>query len=74
MKIENAYHQKDIQKLQTLLIDTLPFFYKPSKTYLLDNYTRFTTMEEVLREYVAEVNVGRRGKKYHLFTLEPTCN
>ncbi|HEY5407530.1 MAG TPA: hypothetical protein VIJ92_10585 [Ginsengibacter sp.] len=69
MKVENAYHQKEIQLLQPLLIDTLPFYYKPSKTYLLDDYTRFTTMEEVLREYVAEVNVSRRGKKYHLFTL-----
>jgi hypothetical protein len=70
MKIETAYHQKDLQKLQPLLIDTLPFYYKPSKIYLLDNYTRFTTMEEVLREYVSEVNVSRRGKKYHLFALD----
>lgn len=69
MKIENAYHQTDIQKLQPPLADTLPFYYKPSKTYLLDNYTRFTTMEEVLREYVAEVNVNRRGKNYRLLTL-----
>ncbi len=69
MKIQNAYHQNEMQKMQPLLIDTLPFYYKPSKTYLLDNYTRFTTMEEVLREYVAEVNVSRRGKTYHLFTL-----
>lgn len=67
--IENNYHQKELQNLQSLSIDTLPFYYKPSKTYLLDNYTRFTTMEEVMREYVAEVNVIRRGKKYHFSTL-----
>ena len=69
MKIETAYHQNDMQKLQPLSIDTLPFYYKSSATYLLDNYTRFTTMEEVLREYVPEVNVSRRGKNYHLFTF-----
>ena len=69
MKIETAYHQNDMQKLQPLSIDTLPFYYKPTATYLLDNYTRFTTMEEVLREYVPEVNVSRRGKNYHLFTF-----
>ena len=69
MRIENGYHQKDIEQLQYSSIDTLPFYYKPSKTYLLDDYTRFTTMEEVMREYVAEVNVSRRGKEYHLFTL-----
>lgn len=68
-EIANAYHEKDLQKLQTLLIDTLPFYTKPYKTYLLDNYTRFTTMEEVLREYVAEINVRRKGKKYRLMTF-----
>ena len=46
-----------------LSIDTLAFYYEPYKTYLLDNYTRFTTMEEVLREYVVEVNVGKEGKR-----------
>jgi hypothetical protein len=57
-----------------LNIDTLPFYYKPAKSYLLDNYTRFTTMEEVLREYVAEVNVAIRKKKYHLTTINAEGN
>ena len=41
----------------------------PYKTYLLDNYTRFTTMEEVMREYVLEVNVSKKGKTYHFNTF-----
>lgn len=69
MKISNAYHATDLGKFQPLLIDMLPFYYKPYKTYLLDNYTRFITMEEVLREYVAEVNVVKKQKKYHLNTF-----
>jgi hypothetical protein len=69
MEIANAYHATDLQKTQPLLIDTLPFYYKPYKTYLLDNYTRFTTMEEVMREYVTEVNVVRKQKKYHFNTF-----
>ncbi|MGN6530258.1 MAG: hypothetical protein ACTHK0_00715 [Ginsengibacter sp.] len=69
MEISNAYHQNDLQKMQPLLIDTLPFYYKPFKTYLLDNYTRFITMEEVMREYVAEVNVVRKQGKYHFNTF-----
>jgi len=69
MQISNTYHGNDLQKLAPLNVDTLPFFYKPTKTYLLDNYTRFTTMEEVLREYVAEVNVVIRKKQYHLNTV-----
>ena len=69
MEIENAYHENDLQKMYPLLIDTLPFYQKPYKTYLLDNYTRFTTMEEVMREYVSEVNVVRRNKHYHFNTF-----
>lgn len=69
MEIENAYHENELQKMQEPQIDSLPFYYKPFKTYLLDNYTRFTTMEEVMREYVQEVNVARKGKHYHFKTF-----
>lgn len=69
MQIQNAYHLNDLQKTYPLLIDTLPFYQKPYKTYLLDNYTRFTTMEEVMREYVSEVNVVKRNKHYHFTTF-----
>ena len=69
MEVANAYHGNDLQKLGAMNIDTMPFYYKPYKTYLLDNYTRFTTMEEVLREYVLEVNVLKRDKEFHLNTF-----
>ncbi|MGN6802582.1 MAG: hypothetical protein ACTHJN_11815 [Ginsengibacter sp.] len=69
MQVSNAYHGEELQKEAPLRIDTMPFYYKPYKTYLLDNYTRFTTMEEVLREYVLEVNVLKREKQFHLETF-----
>jgi hypothetical protein len=69
MEITNAYHENDLQKLMPLNIDTLPFYQHPYKTYLLDNYTRFTTMEEVMREYVLEVNVIKKEKHYHFSTF-----
>ena len=68
-EIENGYHEKDLQKLQAPLIDTLPFYTKATKTYLLDNYTRFTTMEEVMREYVDEIDVRRRGEDFRFMSL-----
>lgn len=41
----------------------LPAF-KPDKTYLLDEYTRFSTMEEVIIEFVAQVRFRRiEGKR-----------
>ena len=61
MQVQNIYSG---DKLKTFykesFTDTLPFFGSPDITYQLDNYRRFTTMEEVLREYVREVNVGNR--------------
>ena len=45
--------------------DTTAFFGVPSKTYYLDNYTRFRGMEEVMREYVKEVHVRSRQSAFH---------
>ena len=39
------------------LNDTLAFYGRADKTYLLDDYTRFPTMEEILIEYVPEVKL-----------------
>ena len=56
------YMNDSIQKFSVpALKDSLPFFGKAQTIYLLDDYTRFTTMEEVLREYVREINVGVKG-------------
>ena len=69
MQVQNGYYQKELQTLQVPLIDTLPFYHTPDKTYLLDNYTRFTTMEEVMREYVDEIDVRKRGDNFRLMSL-----
>jgi hypothetical protein len=46
--------------------DTLPFFGKADKEYILDDYVRFPTMEEVLREYVLEVKVRKSRDRFRL--------
>lgn len=48
-----------------LLRDSLPFYGKPSERYLLDDYTRFKVMEEVMREYVPGVLVRARKDGFH---------
>ena len=50
--------------------DSIAFYGKPDEKYLLDDYTRFTTMEEVLREYVSGVLVGRAKGKFHLNVID----
>jgi hypothetical protein len=66
MQAQNIYSADSIRRfIAPELPDTLPFFGRAEFTYLLDDYKRFTTMEEVLREYVMPVNVLlRNGKLY----------
>ena len=47
-------------------MDTLPFFGKPTKSYFLDEYTRFTSMEELTREYVKEVKIKNKDNNFSL--------
>ncbi len=50
--------------------DTLPFYGKAEYSYRMDDYKRFTTMEEVMREFVAPISVAIRGGKYYLSILD----
>ncbi|MDQ2720186.1 MAG: hypothetical protein M3Z26_10585 [Bacteroidota bacterium] len=69
MEVQNAYHENQLQEISKALVDSVPFYFQSYKTYLLGDYTRFTTMEEVMREYVAEVNVRRNGKNFRFMTV-----
>jgi len=53
-------------------MDTVPFYGKPDEKYLLDDFTRFPTMEEVMREYVPGVMVRIRKEKFHFLTVDLT--
>jgi hypothetical protein len=66
MQVLNTYEAGKLSQFAIPAIDTVPFYGKPFKKYSLDDYTRFTTMEEVLREYVPEVAVRRYGGQLHL--------
>src|SRR5690606_18744713 len=62
MQVNNAYHSKHLNSEKSPAWDSLYFYLRPDKVYQLDNYVRFTTMEEVLREYVPEITVSLRRK------------
>jgi len=51
---------------QSILPDTLAFFGKPNNSYFLDAYTRFTSMEELTKEYVQEVKVKHKGNDFSI--------
>ncbi len=66
MQVQDIYTSEKNNIYRSLSIDTIPFYGKPEKKYALDNYVRFPTMEEVLREYVTEINVYRRNKNFSI--------
>ena len=69
MQVQNTYTGEKLSRFNVPEVDTIPFYGKPFTRYMLDDYVRFTTMEEVLREYVPDVAVRRYGGQYHLHVL-----
>lgn len=69
VQVQNVYGGNKINRFIIPSLDTTAFYYAPDQRYYLDDYTRFTTMEEVLREYVALVSVRRKDRSYHLPVL-----
>ncbi len=70
MQVQNAYSSEQLSHFASPNIDTLPFFGKHGTKYMLDDYVRFVTMEEVLREYVFEVGIRRVSGQPHLLVSD----
>ncbi len=69
-QVQTTYSNDSLQKFYFPYTDTSHFYGIPDRAYYLDDYTRFTTMEEVLREYVLEVAPRIQSKKFHLYVLK----
>ena len=50
--------------------DSTTFYGRPDEQYFLDDYTRFPTLEDVLREYVPGVLVRKRRDGYHFMVVD----
>lgn len=70
VQAENLYRLDERSQFSVIDRDTTPFYGKADVTYRLDDYTRFPTMEEVLREYVTEVRVYRHQQQFNLSVLD----
>lgn len=66
MQVQNIYSGNKTKQFYEPYVDSTGFYGKPDKVYRLDDYTRFTTMEEVLREYIREVNVFHPRKTFQV--------
>lgn len=74
MQVQNAFGHEQQTASVARQTKSPVFFGKPDVTYRLDEYTRFPSMEEVLREYVPEVAVRRTKNEYDLFITNPIDN
>ncbi|MFD1255231.1 hypothetical protein ACFQ3S_00355 [Mucilaginibacter terrae] len=64
MQVLNIYNAPKLRQYYNPGVDSAAFFGKPNKTYLLDAYVRFTTVEEVFREYTSWLFVAKRRGKF----------
>ncbi|NCD69157.1 hypothetical protein [Mucilaginibacter agri] len=72
MQVQNLYAAGKLKQFYDPQVDSAAFYFKPYKSYKLDDFTRFTTMEEVLREYVTEVNIIKPKNHYHIKVIGET--
>src|SRR5207237_3521847 len=70
VQVQNNFSGEKLKQFDEPLVDSNAFFGKPDVQYLLDNYTRFSTMEEVLREYVFEVLVSRQKENFRFIVSD----
>jgi hypothetical protein len=50
--------------------DSASFYIEADSKYLLDDYTRFVVMEEVMREYISGVNVRKNRDGFHFMVID----
>ncbi len=71
MQVQNIYTPDKLKQYINPMVDSTAYFGDFHKRYLLDDYTRFITMEEVWREYIVEVLVYTSKNRMHFHVLSP---
>ncbi len=66
IEIQNHFKADNQNNFLSPKIDSNAFYYKPDYTYYLDLYARFTTMEEVIREYVTPLKLIKNEGRFQL--------
>jgi len=69
-QVQNAFADRARSRYLAPVVDSLAFYGKADETYLLDKYTRFKVLEEVMREYVPGVLVRIRKDGFHFLVVD----
>jgi hypothetical protein len=64
-QVENTYGVDRKRQFVNFNRDTTSFYGRPDKQYNLDDFTRFQTMEEVMREFIEDVRIRKEGDRYN---------
>jgi hypothetical protein len=70
VQVQQVFNEQRLNAFANPIVDTALFYGKADRMYLLDDYTRFPTMEEVLTEYVMEISIRKRKDKFDLTMLK----
>ncbi|MDP9041046.1 MAG: hypothetical protein M3N30_03630, partial [Bacteroidota bacterium] len=64
-QVQNVYLLNNLIKFKAPhYTDSTAFYGEPTRKFFLDDYTRFNTMEEVVREYVTGLSVHKRQDRF----------
>jgi hypothetical protein len=66
VQVQNIFTGNKLKRFVQSIDDSVSMFEKPDAAYMMDDYTRFTTIEEVLREYVNLMDVQKSRGKFSL--------
>ncbi|HEX8348726.1 MAG TPA: hypothetical protein VF598_02075 [Hymenobacter sp.] len=69
-QVQRTFADKTRNRYLMPPVDSLAFYGKADETYLLDKYTRFKVLEEVMREYVPGVLVRIRKDGFHFLVVD----
>jgi len=70
MQVQDVFFEDKLNSFKSSKRDSTAFYGKADETYLLDDYTRFPVMEEVMREYVKGVWVRKRKDGFHFLVMD----
>lgn len=70
MQVQDVYSKNENNKIIKPAMDSVSFYGEADETYLLDDYTRFPVMEEVMREYVPGVLVRKHKDGFHFIVVD----
>lgn len=69
-QVQEVYFDKQRNKYSFPALDTSAFYGRPEANYKVSDYVKFTSLEDILREYVTQVGVQKRNGKLFPFVYD----